>query len=694
MQRMSTRRGGERPGAKSEPADEKPPAAAAPPPAPAAEVAAPAPPQNASTSAAPQNVSAAPPPAAPPPPLAHVPPTAAPRLKRAKVEPSEEASWGEMPPAPIGIVPQPLLPIRTVAGTGVAGFADGLCATASFRGPTGIALGADGCLYVADADNRRLRKVVRKAAEEQPAERRASGRSTVEPLSFETVTTVAGSGHPGIREGRARDATLCDPNGLAIDAEGNVLISDAGSHTIRRLSTSGEVTLLAGSGKPGFADGTGQQAQFEYPYGVAFAPDGALLVADSGNHRIRTVSPQGEVRTLAGSGAPGHRDGSGNSAQFFYPVGIAVDADGTAFVADRANHRVRKVTSKGTVSTLAGSGRNAVVDGKGQAASFAWPNAITLDPSARGAVYVSDTFAFRIRRITRDGQTRTICIGPAPSSKPAAQEAPVAPAPPAATAPVEQATATSADTAAPSADAAASAAQAPAAEGEKPAQDAESASALAVEEAVVDSAGDAQPSSCEAAPMAVDTAADVAPEITEEPAASPPATEDAAIAPVEEEAPAESPLAEVPAAAPEEEPSTTPVSAVSKEEEVLASNAHASMITTSAAAPSAADGAEAVPANNTQGAEAEATAPPLPDAALATGSGAAATQPPPARPPVAPAAALTPAASAAEPDTDPNRANTLLFIALDAERSLLFVSEQSNHRVRCVTLHGPTVMTS
>ena len=84
------------------------------------------------------------------------------------------------------------------------------------------------------------------------------------------------------------------------------------------------------------------------------------------------------MKTLAGNGTPGYKDGSGNGAQFYYPVGVAVDADGTLFVTDRANHRVRKVTSKGTVSTFAGSGRNAVVDGKGLNASFSFPNAIAL----------------------------------------------------------------------------------------------------------------------------------------------------------------------------------------------------------------------------------------------------------------------------------------------------------------------------
>ena len=174
------------------------------------------------------------------------------------------------------MIPQPLLPVRTVAGTGDAGFSDGSCATARFRGPMGIALGGDGCLYVADADNRRLRKIVRKATtfdvaetstEAAVGERRTSSRTAAasEPPVFENVSTIAGSGHAGMREGRARDSTLCDPNGVAVDADGNVLISDAGSHTIRRLSKTGEVTLVAGTGKPGYADGSGSHAAFDYP---------------------------------------------------------------------------------------------------------------------------------------------------------------------------------------------------------------------------------------------------------------------------------------------------------------------------------------------------------------------------------------------------------------------------------------------
>ena len=125
------------------------------------------------------------------------------------------------------------------------------------------------------------------------------------------------------------------------------------------------------------------------------------------------------MRTVAGNGQAGFRDGPGHGANFFYPTDLAVDAtDGTLFVADRANHRIRKVTSKGNVSTLAGSGLNGVVDAKGTAAAFSWPNSIALDPSPRGALYVADTFTFRLRRVQRDGTTRTIAIGPTPPPKP------------------------------------------------------------------------------------------------------------------------------------------------------------------------------------------------------------------------------------------------------------------------------------
>jgi len=208
-----------------------------------------------------------------------------------------------------------------------------------------------------------------------------------------------------------------DPCGLVTDSAGNIFVVDAGNHSIRKISVSGEVSTLCGTGKPNYADGKGHAAAFNFPCGLAIGADGTLYVCDSCNHRVRTVTPGGEVRTLAGSGNAGWKDGSGHSAQFSNPTGIAVDGEGTVFVTDRGNHRVRKITSKGTVSTLAGSGNNAVADGKGAAASLSWPHSITIDPAAKGCLYVSDTFTFRIRRITRDGMVKTIAIGEAELAK-------------------------------------------------------------------------------------------------------------------------------------------------------------------------------------------------------------------------------------------------------------------------------------
>ena len=196
------------------------------------------------------------------PPSAAAPP---PRPKRPKIENTEglDMSWGEPAPPPIGIHPQPLLPMTTIAGTGDPGFADGVLTRVAFRGPMGITIGADGCLFVCDADNRRLRKIVRKQAPPMTlgaaAEAAAGGTGAQKdaPAAFESVCTVAGCGQAGMREGRAREATLYDPSGVVVDAEGNVLIADAGTHTIRRLSPNGEVRLIAGCGKPGYQDGTG-----------------------------------------------------------------------------------------------------------------------------------------------------------------------------------------------------------------------------------------------------------------------------------------------------------------------------------------------------------------------------------------------------------------------------------------------------
>ena len=331
------------------------------------------------------------------------------------------------------------LPIQLVCGTGEVGALDGPCKHATFKGPMGIALSPFGNLIIADAENRRLRTVTPSEVKIPPTEAPDQTQSDdkkkrqeqppppvqvpeIVPGEFDRVLTLAGSSQAGQRDGRGNEAVLHDPNGIAINADGIAYFCDVGTHTIRSVSVEGEVRTVAGSGKSGFADGQGSAASFSFPTGIAITPDNTLYVADSGNHRIRAVSPQGAVRTLCGCGTPGHKDGQPHTAQFMYPIGIAADSEGALFVTDRANHRVRKVTLKGHVTTLAGNGKNAVVDGKGAGASLSWPHGIVADPSPRGPIYVSDTFVFQIRRIQRDGTTKTISIGqppPLPSSEPA-----------------------------------------------------------------------------------------------------------------------------------------------------------------------------------------------------------------------------------------------------------------------------------
>jgi len=220
------------------------------------------------------------------------------------------------------------------------------------------------------------------------------------------VSTLAGSGTAGFADGVGTAAQFSLPFGVAVDSAGTVYVADTYNHRIRKILPDGTVSTLSGSGTPGFADGVGTAAQFYYPTGVAVDSAGTVYVADLSNNRIRKVKPDGTVSTLAGSGAAGFADGAGLTAQFNKPTGVAVDSAGTVYVADSNNNRIRKVRPDGMVSTLAGSGTQGFLDAVGVAAKFAHPNGVAVDST--GTVYVADKFNKRIRKVQPNGTVSTL----------------------------------------------------------------------------------------------------------------------------------------------------------------------------------------------------------------------------------------------------------------------------------------------
>jgi serine/threonine-protein kinase len=227
------------------------------------------------------------------------------------------------------------------------------------------------------------------------------------------VTTLAGSGAPGSVDGTGTEASFASPQGLAVDWSGNVYVADSENYKIRKITPAGVVTTLAGSGSYGSVDGTGNAASFSAPAGVAVDSSGNVYVADTGNNKIRKITSSGVVSTLAGGAGgswwhnwSGSADGTGNTAGFFYPKGIAVDSSGNVYVADSVNYKIRKITPAGVVTTLAGSGVTGSADGTGTAASFSEPGGVAVDSS--GNVYVADTGNNKIRKITSSGVVTTL----------------------------------------------------------------------------------------------------------------------------------------------------------------------------------------------------------------------------------------------------------------------------------------------
>ena len=172
-----------------------------------------------------------------------------------------------------------------------------------------------------------------------------------------TVATLAGrAGTSGSDDGMGSAARLYYPSAVAVDGGSNVYVADQYNCTIRKITPAGLVTTLAGfAGRAGSIDGAGSAARFYYPTGVTVDSSGNVYAADLGNSNIRKVTPTGSVTTLAGlAGSLGSADGTGSTARFYYPSGLAADSTGNLYVADQYNSTIRKITPSGLVSTLAG----------------------------------------------------------------------------------------------------------------------------------------------------------------------------------------------------------------------------------------------------------------------------------------------------------------------------------------------------
>lgn len=269
--------------------------------------------------------------------------------------------------------------VSTLAGDGTAGFADGNGTAAKFLGPRDIDVDASGNLYIADAFNNRIRKIT--------------------PTG--TVSTIAGDGTRGSADGNGVSAQFDGPSGIAVDAAGNMYVADNINHRIRKITPTGTVSTLAGDTSTvgsslGSTDEVGPEARFNVPNGIAVDAAGNVYVADTGNNRIRKITPDGTVSTLAGSSS-GFTDGVGTAARFNDPAGIALDAGGNIYVADSDNNRIRKITSTGTVSTVAGGTLQGFTDGSSTTARFHSPSGIAVD--AAGTIYVADRQNHSIRKI-------------------------------------------------------------------------------------------------------------------------------------------------------------------------------------------------------------------------------------------------------------------------------------------------------
>ena len=274
--------------------------------------------------------------------------------------------------------------VSTFAGSGSVGSTNANGIAASFKLPTVVTLDNFGNIFVVDRSNHKIRKIT--------------------PTG--DVTTFAGSGSIGSTDGIGTAASFKYPDGGVFDSQNNLFISDQSNHIIRKITPDGTVSTFAGTGSLGAVDAVGTAASFYYPAGMAIDANDNLLIADYGNNKIRKITPDGTVTTFAGTGVAGAAEGTVLTAQFNGATGVCVDSFGNVFVADYYNNKIRKIDTLGNVSTFAGNGAIGSTDGIGTAASFYYPAIVAVDTANN--LYITDEENHKIRKITTDGVVSTL----------------------------------------------------------------------------------------------------------------------------------------------------------------------------------------------------------------------------------------------------------------------------------------------
>ncbi len=234
-------------------------------------------------------------------------------------------------------------------------------------------------------------------------ERQATGPIYTYELTATAVSTLAGSGSPGFMEGFGTSAQFDFPTGIAVDPSGNIYVADANNNRIRLVSPSGNVSTFAGNTAGDFRDDTGIFARFNSPRDVVSDVDGNIYVADGFNFRIRKITPSQVVTTLAGS-TFGHADGTGSAAKFKFPWAIGIDANKNLYISDQFDQRIRKVTQNGEATTLAGTGQPGFADSPAPV-QFKDPSGIVSTPG--GVLFVGDAANHRIRKVETNGTVST-----------------------------------------------------------------------------------------------------------------------------------------------------------------------------------------------------------------------------------------------------------------------------------------------